>query len=85
MPDDTKIIKDYTTDILKEKKKVEDQSEKILQAIDMKTLLKNPREYLKKLSTDYFKNNKKHLERGVKIGQRKAKRILENQSNDENN
>ena len=85
MPDDTKIIEDYTTDILKEKKKVEDQSEKILQAIDMKTLLKNPREYLKKLRTDYFKNNKKHLERGVKIGQRKAKRILENQSNDENN
>jgi len=78
MPDDTKIIEDYTIDILKEKKKVEDQSEKILKTINIQTLLKNPKEYLKKLSTDYFKSNKKHIQKGIKIGERKAKRIVEN-------
>ena len=78
MPDDTKIIPDYTTDILREKDKVEDEAEKILEAIDMKALLNNPREYLKKLSTDYFNSNKKHIQKGIKIGERKAKRILEN-------
>ena len=78
MPDDTKIVEDYTKDILKEKQKVEDQSEQILKIISLDQLIKNPRSYLKKLSTDYFKSNKKHIQKGIKIGKRKADRIVKN-------
>ena len=76
MPDDTKIIEDYTRDIVKEKKKVEDQADQILKIISLDQLLKNPRSYLKKLSTDYFRSNKKHIQKGIEIGQRKAKRMI---------
>ena len=85
MPEDTKIIEDYTKDIIKEKDKIEKESPKMLEAVDLKTLVKNPRVYLKKLSTDYYNTNKKHIQKGIKIGQRKANRILENTNNDESN
>jgi hypothetical protein len=62
-------------DILK--LKVGQDADKILEAIDIDDLLKDPETYLNALSEQFMKDHDKEIKQGYKEGQRFATKIIE--------
>ena len=61
-------------EILKED--IEKDSEKILKAINIDALLKNPKEYLTKLGKQYYESHTPNLKKAIKIGEDEANKMI---------
>ena len=80
MPKDEKVIDKYLDDIDTLKDKVETNSEKILSKININKLRANPQEYIYSMGKQFYQSHKSELEKAVKLGRNKAKRVYNGNS-----
>lgn len=80
--------KRFIVDFYKGKEKITDNvqesANKILDAIDLDSMLTNPSEYLKLLGTEWLKTQQKNFNKAYKVGRKHGKEIVK-EYNGENN
>ena len=76
MPTGREIIDGYHDKLDAIKELVEKDIEKILKAINLDSLLADPKGYLIKLGKQYYESHEYNFKKAVKIGQDEAKRMV---------
>tara|TARA_Y100000401_G_scaffold117578_1_gene127326 strand:+ start:5507 stop:5773 length:267 start_codon:yes stop_codon:yes gene_type:complete len=70
------IIDNYHDKLEVIKEDIEKDSEKILKAINIDELLKDPAQYLTKLGKQYYESHTDNLKKAIKIGEVEADRMI---------
>ena len=73
-----RIIKGYLDKITKIQKKVDNETDDLLQFINLDSLLANPQGYMSELNKQFFENLQDEILEAVEAGEEKAIRILKN-------
>jgi hypothetical protein len=71
-----RIIKGYLDKITKIQKKVDNETDDLLQFINLDSLLANPQGYMSELNKQFFENLQDEMLEAVEAGEEKANRIL---------
>ena len=80
MSDDTNIKKlQEELEVLRQK--VRDRKDEILQSIDIDKMMINPKEYLNRLSKEFYRSNQKSFQQAIKSGKKLAGKMLKGHSN----
>ena len=73
---DTKLYDIYFDKVDQLRTKIADDSEAVLSAIDPQKLIDNPMEYLMKMGMLFFEAHQKELEKAIKLGEGRARKVL---------
>jgi len=63
---------------------VRDRKDEVLKNINLDSLMKNPTEYMTKLSNEFYKSNSKQIQQGIDLGKKLATSILKDIDNGKN-
>ena len=80
MSDDTNIKK-HQEELEVLRQKVRDRKDEILQSIDIDKMMINPKEYLNRLSKEFYRSNQKSFQQEIKSGKKLAVKMLKGHSN----
>ena len=72
------VLKEYLNNIDNIEDQIDQELDKILQAIDLDRLLQNPKPYMEELSKQFFESLDDEIRDAIKAGESKANRIINN-------
>jgi hypothetical protein len=71
-----KTLTTYLNEVVVLQDRVEKESTKILEVIDIDALMLNPEAYMKELGKQFYESNIDEIQEAIKAGEKKAEKII---------
>tara|TARA_A100001201_G_C4011401_1_gene177678 strand:- start:452 stop:688 length:237 start_codon:yes stop_codon:yes gene_type:complete len=71
-----KILTTYLNEVVVLQDRIEKESTKILEVIDIDALMLNPEAYMKELGKQFYESNIDEIQEAIKAGEKKAEKII---------